>query len=125
MRSLIYALLISTCFFAMSSPLMAGAEDLPLKIDNKDIDPATLIWHREPAEIWEDALPVGNGRLGAMVYGGVEEERIQLNEDTYWSGGPYSTVVEGGHKYLPEIQRLLFEGEPLKAHKLFGRHLMG
>jgi alpha-L-fucosidase 2 len=60
-----------------------------------------------------------------MVYGGVEEERIQLNEDTYWSGGPYSTVVEGGYKQLPEIQKLLFEGEPIKAHKLFGRYLMG
>jgi alpha-L-fucosidase 2 len=43
-----------------------------------------------------------------MVYGGVEEERIQLNEDTYWSGGPYNSVVEGGHNYLPEIQKLLF-----------------
>jgi alpha-L-fucosidase 2 len=125
MRSVTYILLISTCFLATPSPLLAGAEGLQHKIDNNDFDPATLIWHREPAAIWEDALPVGNGRLGAMVYGGVEEERIQLNEDTYWSGGPYSTVVEGGYEHLPEIQQLLFDGEPLKAHKLFSRHLMG
>jgi len=125
MRLLTYILLISTCLLTVPPVLVADTGDLPDKIDKKDFDPATLIWHREPAGIWEDALPVGNGRLGAMVYGGVEEERIQLNEDTYWSGGPYNSVVEGGYKSLPEIQKLLFEGEPIKAHKLFGRHLMG
>jgi alpha-L-fucosidase 2 len=125
MRLLTYILLISTCLLIAPLVLAADMGNLPGKIDKKDFDPATLIWHREPAKIWEDALPVGNGRLGAMVYGGVEEERIQLNEDTYWSGGPYNSVVEGGYKYLPEIQKLLFEGEPIKAHKLFGRHMMG
>lgn len=94
-------------------------------IANQTFDPSTLMWYTQPAKEWEEALPVGNGRLGAMVFGGVEEERIQLNEDTYWSGGPYSTVVEGGHKVLPEIQQLIFDGKPIEAHKLFGRHLMG
>jgi alpha-L-fucosidase 2 len=125
MRLITYILLIGTCFLATPSPLLAGAGDLPHKIDKNNFDPATLIWHTEPAEIWENALPVGNGRLGAMVYGGVEEERVQLNEDTYWSGGPYNTVVEGGYEHLAEIQQLLFDGKPIKAHKLFGRHLMG
>ena len=60
-----------------------------------------------------------------MVFGGVEEERLQLNEDTYWSGGPYSTVVKGGYKVLPEIQRLVFAEKYLDAHNLFGRNLMG
>ena len=60
-----------------------------------------------------------------MVFGSNGEERIQLNEETYWSGGPYTTFVEGGAKVLPEIQQHIFEGEPIKAHKLFGRHLMG
>ena len=94
-------------------------------ISNKTFDPSTLLWYTKPAAEWEDALPVGNGRLGAMVFGSVEEERIQLNEETYWSGGPYSTVVKGGHKVLPEIQKLIFDGKPIHAHKLFGRHLMG
>ena len=89
------------------------------------IDPSTFMWYEKPAEKWENALPVGNGRLGAMVFGKYGEEQIQLNEETYWSGGPYSTVVSGGHKVLPQIQKYIFEGEPLKAHKLFGRHLMG
>jgi len=125
MRSVTCILLISTCLLVTPSAGIAQAEGLSEKIDKKNFDPATLLWHQAPADQWENALPVGNGRLGAMVYGGVEEERIQLNDDTYWSGGPYSTVVEGGYEYLPEIQKLLFDGEPLKAHKLFSRHLMG
>ena len=94
-------------------------------ISSKSFNPSTLLWYTTPAKEWEEAMPVGNGRLGAMVFGGVQEERIQLNEETYWSGGPYSTVVEGGHEVLPEIQKLIFEGKPIEAHKLFGRHLMG
>jgi alpha-L-fucosidase 2 len=94
-------------------------------IVNKSFDPSSLMWYTRPAEKWEDALPVGNGRLGAMVFGGVTEERIQLNEDTYWSGSPYSTLVQGGHQMLPKIQQLIFDGKPIEAHKLFGRYLMG
>ena len=94
-------------------------------IENKAFNPTTLLWYMEPASKWEDAMPVGNGRLGAMVYGKYGKEEIQLNEDTYWSGGPYSTVVKGGASKLPEIQRLIFEGKPLEAHKLFGRYMMG
>lgn len=86
---------------------------------------ATYLWYDKPATKWEEALPVGNGRLGAMIYGTVQEENIQLNEATYWSGGPYSTVVKGGHTKLKEIQSLVFNGEMLKAHNLFGRYLMG
>ncbi|WP_340112574.1 glycoside hydrolase family 95 protein [Maribellus mangrovi] len=93
--------------------------------ENREFDPATLLWYDSPAKEWEEALPVGNGRLGAMVFGKYDEERIQLNEDTYWTGGPYSTVVEGGAEFLPQIQKHVFDGEPIKAHKLFGRHLMG
>jgi len=86
---------------------------------------SSTLWYEQPADEWEEALPVGNGRLGAMIFGGFDEEIIQINEETYWSGGPYSTVVKGGYKVLPEIQKYIFDGEPLKAHKLFGRYLMG
>jgi alpha-L-fucosidase 2 len=99
--------------------------NIPEKINNKTFNPSTLLWYDMPAQKWDDALPVGNGRLGAMVFGKNGEERIQLNEETYWSGGPYSTVVKGGHKVLPEIQKLVFEEKYLAAHNLFGRHLMG
>jgi len=94
-------------------------------INDRTFDPSALLWYKTPAKVWEEALPVGNGRLGAMVFGKNEEERIQLNEETYWSGGPYSSVVKGGYKVLPEIQKDIFDGKPIQAHKLFGRHLMG
>ena len=71
MRLVKYILLFSTCLLADPCVLVAHTGALPDRIDKKDFDPATLIWHQEPAGIWEDALPVGNGRLGAMVYGGV------------------------------------------------------
>lgn len=98
---------------------------IPAAIDKKGIDPSTLLWYNSPASVWEEALPVGNGRLGAMVFGKSGQETIQLNDDTYWTGGPYSTVVKGGYKELPEIQKDVFEGRPIEAHKLFGRYLMG
>ena len=83
------------------------------------------IWFDEPAPAWNQALPVGNGRLGAMVFGGIERERIQMNEETLWSGGPYDPVVEGAHEALPEIRRHLFDGDFERAHDLFGRTMMG
>ena len=92
---------------------------------DKDINPTSTLWYKQPADKWESALPVGNGRLGAMVFGKTDVEKIQFNEETYWSGGPYTTTVKGGYKVLPEIQKLIFEGEYYKAHRLFGRHLMG
>ena len=103
----------------------AQTNDFSDKINAKSFNPATLSWYNTPAKKWDEALPVGNGRLGAMVFGKNSEERIQLNEETYWSGGPYSTVVKGGYKVLPEIQKLVFEEKYLAAHNLFGRNLMG
>ncbi len=118
----IFSLLVMACF---ATSALADVANLPKLIDQKEFDPSTIMWYTAPAENWNHALPVGNGRLGAMVYGGYKQETIQLNEETLWSGGPYSTVVKGGAEALPEIQRLIFEGEPIRAHKLFGRKIMG
>ena len=109
----------------LTSSLPAQQTGIPEKINAKAFNPGSLLWYSSPAKIWEEALPVGNGRLGAMVFGKNGEERIQLNEETYWSGGPYSTVVKDGYKVLPEIQKLVFEEKYLAAHNLFGRNLMG
>ncbi|MBK9570830.1 MAG: glycoside hydrolase family 95 protein [Chitinophagaceae bacterium] len=107
-------------------PIVRAQEmPIPEKINTKSFNTSTLLWYAAPAQKWEEALPVGNGRLGAMVFGKNGEERIQLNEETYWSGGPYSTVVKGGYKVLPEIQKLVFEEKYLAAHNLFGRNVMG
>lgn len=114
-------------FIGFFIPLLTSAMDgtEPVFNTSANFDPSTVLWYKQPAKIWEDALPVGNGRIGAMVFGNYGDETIQLNEETYWSGGPYSSVQKGGYKMLPEIQRLVFNGEPIKAHKLFGRYLMG
>lgn len=111
------------CFGALTT--LASAKPTVIPVSNESFDPSNLLWFDSAAKKWDEALPVGNGRLGGMVFGGVEEERIQLNEETYWTGGPYSTVVKGGHEFLPEIQRLVFAGKFLDAHNLFGRKLMG
>jgi alpha-L-fucosidase 2 len=116
-------LLLITLSFSVI--LCAQQNIIPDKISAKTFNPSTLLWYASPAQKWEEALPVGNGRLGAMVFGKNSEERIQLNEETYWSGGPYSTVVKGGYKVLPEIQKKVFEEKYLEAHNLFGRKLMG
>ncbi len=114
-----------TIILQSANLLLAQTKDVPEKINNKTFNTSTLLWFDKQAQKWEDALPVGNGRLGAMVFGKNKEERIQLYEETYWSGGPYSTVVKGGYKVLPEIQKMVFEEKYLEAHNLFGRNLMG
>jgi alpha-L-fucosidase 2 len=73
-------------------------------------NPAELkLWYREPAQQWVDSLPLGNGRLGAMVMGAVREERIFLNEDTLWSGYPTDGNEPKGPEYLKEVRRLVLE----------------
>ncbi len=79
---------------------------------------ATTLWYSQPAQKWIEALPIGNGRMGAMVFGGIFDERIQFNEDTLWKGSPHDYVREGAGAQLPEIRRLLAEGSVSNAVKL-------
>lgn len=78
----------------------------------------------KPAAEWTEALPVGNGRLGAMVFGGAARERIQFNEDTVWQGEPRDYSHAGASKYLPEIRRLLWAGKQAEAEALAMEHFM-
>jgi alpha-L-fucosidase 2 len=84
-----------------------------------------VLWYREPAKVWEEALPVGNGKLGAMIFGGVADERIQLNENTVWDGYSLDPNNPEGQKALPEVQRLLFENKNNEAVKLAEQTMMG
>ena len=70
-----------------------------------------ILWYRQPAATWVEALPIGNGRLGAMVFGHVDVERLQLNEDTLWSGGPRPWNNPGARTTLPEVRRLIAAGD--------------
>ncbi|MCC6491221.1 MAG: glycoside hydrolase family 95 protein [Candidatus Hydrogenedentes bacterium] len=83
------------------------------------------LWYRQPAAAWEQALPVGNGRLGGMVFGGTASERIQLNEETIWEGIPEDRTNPDALKALPEVRRLLFEGKNEEATKLAEQTMLG
>ncbi|MXV52255.1 glycoside hydrolase family 95 protein [Pedobacter sp. HMF7647] len=77
------------------------------------------LWYEQPASVWTEALPVGNGRLGAMIFGNVQEELIQLNESTLWSGGPVkSSINPDARKYLPLIRKAIFDGDYQKGAEL-------
>src|SRR5690242_9852685 len=76
------------------------------------------LWYDRPANSWVEALPVGNGRLGAMVFGGVEVGHLQLNEDTLWSGGPRDWNNPAAREVLPEIRRLIAAGDYAAADAL-------
>jgi len=85
---------------------------------------AHRLWYRKPAREWVEALPVGNGRIGAMVFGGISNEKLQLNEDTLWTGGPYEAVNPAARAALPEVRRLVFAGRYAEAQKLADATLM-
>ena len=82
------------------------------------------LWYKEPANVWTEALPVGNGRLGAMVFGGVGRECLDLNEDTLWSGGPKDWNNPKAQAVLPEVRRLIFAGKYAEADILC-KEMMG
>ena len=81
-------------------------------------DPTTTLWFDRPATSFHGSLPLGNGRIGAMVFGGVDEERIVLNESSVWSGSREDSDRPDAHRALPEIRRLLLEGKNVEAEKL-------
>lgn len=79
------------------------------------------LWFKEPARIWPNALPIGNGKFGAMVWGQVQKERWQLNEDSVWYGGPQDRHPKDALKYLRDLRRLLDEGQLADAERLVER----
>jgi len=83
------------------------------------------LWYRRPAGRWVEALPVGNGRLGAMVFGGVRRERIQMNEDTVWAGPPIPQDVPGAVQAVAEARRLLFQGKYREAEHIVATRVLG
>ncbi|MCM4169509.1 hypothetical protein KCTC52924_00547 [Arenibacter antarcticus] len=90
------------------------------------------LWYNQPAQKWmTEALPIGNGYMGAMIFGGIEEEHIQFNEETLWTGGKGEWDQynggnrENAYKHLPEVRRLLNEGKYQEAHQLANKELTG
>ena len=102
---------------------LLGAQALAVPAPDDSRGP--VLFYRQPAKEWVEALPIGNGRLGGMVFGGVPAERIQLNEDTFWSGGPYDAINPEALPYLPKVRELIREGRYKEAQDLADEKLMG
>ena len=84
-----------------------------------NVDAQSLrLWYDKPAVEWEEAMPIGNGRLGAMVFGGTTLERFQLNEDSFWAGSPHDNNNPKGKEVLKEVQQLIFDGKYAEAQAL-------
>jgi alpha-L-fucosidase 2 len=99
---------------------------LPVSAVNDPVAPKDLImWYREPADRWTDALPVGNGRLGAMIFGGIGSERISLNEDTLWSGAPRDWNNPEAKKHLQVVRDLVIEKQDYHAADQECRKMQG
>ena len=81
------------------------------------------LWFNSPAEVWTEALPLGNGRLGAMVYGLPTTERLQLNEENIWAGQPNNNANKEAREWLPKIRQLVFEGKYHEAQQLANDHV--
>lgn len=82
------------------------------------------LWYSRPAKEWVEALPVGNSRMGAMIYGGIDKERIQLNDETFWAGSPHSNNNPEGREHLEEIRKLIFDGKENEAEKLIDKYYL-
>ncbi|MDE5585155.1 MAG: glycoside hydrolase family 95 protein, partial [Muribaculaceae bacterium] len=106
LKSIILSLLLIIDIFSIK-----GAQDLTL-------------WYSTPAEAWVEALPIGNSRMGAMIFGGVNRERIQLNDETFWAGSPHNNNNPEGLKHLQEIRQLIFDGKEKEAEQLIGQYYM-
>ena len=83
------------------------------------------LWYRHPAREWVEALPFGNGRLGGMVFGGIERERVQLNDDTIWSGAPYDPANPQAPAALRQARELIFAGKRTEAEEVLTQHALG
>ncbi|HWR99072.1 MAG TPA: glycoside hydrolase family 95 protein, partial [Prolixibacteraceae bacterium] len=98
---------------------------LTSSVSAKD-EPGNLrLWYTKPALKWTEALPIGNGSLGAMIFGGVENDRIQFNEETLWTGAPNDYAHKGASKYLGQIRQLLTDGKQKEAEELAMAEFMG
>ena len=97
------------CVFLLSSTIQAQDHQL---------------WYSQPAKHWLEALPIGNSHLGAMVYGGINEEEIQFNEETFWSGSPHNNNSLESKEHLQEVRNLIFEGKEKDAHALLDKYFI-
>jgi alpha-L-fucosidase 2 len=115
------ALLSNAPFFSTGSALALATRAADALREPQDL----TLWYREPADQWTDALPVGNGRLGAMIFGGVASERVALNEDTLWSGAPRDWNNASAKEHLAVVRSLVIEKQNYEAADLECKKMQG
>lgn len=116
-----------------AAPGIENAQSAPLPAEGADAEghartpeaAVLALWYDRPATEWLQALPIGNGRLAAMVYGGTSKETLQLNEGTLWAGGPHDYDNPEALAALPQIRQLIFANELKRAQDLVNAHFMG
>jgi alpha-L-fucosidase 2 len=108
-------IVFSSCLFIVTG----------LQSDGQDLPSGLKIWFTHPAGSWNDALPVGNGSLGAMIFGGVEKERLELNESSVWTGEPRWDANPEALSNLPKVRKLLFQGKYKEAEELAQKNILG
>ena len=86
---------------------------------------SSFLFFDKPAKGWFEAIPIGNGRLGGMVYGGIEQDVIRINDDTFWSGEPRNVQRPGAYTVLPQVRKLLSEENNQEAQKLIDKYMLG
>jgi alpha-L-fucosidase 2 len=106
-------------------PLVAAGVGAMAQVTNEPVPGNPLVlWYQQPAQKWTEALPVGNGRISAMVFGGVDLERLQLNEGTLWAGGPYDPVNPQAKDALPQVRQLINDGKYQEAAGLIKNRVL-
>lgn len=120
MRHLLKVLSVLFSVFVLVSSVQANDYGVPTGTDRSKL----RLWYDTPATQWTAALPLGNGRMGVMVFGDAKRARYQFNEDSLWSGGPRSYAHPGAAEYLPQIRSLLFAGKQHEAEQLANEHFM-
>lgn len=93
-------------------------------VQDSTTDNTEKLWYDKPATIWLEALPIGNGRLGGMIYGGTKSEQIQLNEDSFWSGGPHNNNSSTSKNFLEQVRTLIFNGQESEAEKIINNEFI-
>ena len=114
---------IVIAFVVITAMLLTG--DVQAKSNVPESSGDLVLWYNQPAAKWLEALPLGSGRLGAMVFGGIEEERIQLNIDSLWAGPPVPEDRVGAYKHIEKARKLIFEGKYSEAQQIMQRNVMG
>ncbi len=96
----------------------------PVEGGSLTTETALPVWFRQPAREWVESIPVGNGRLGAMIAGGTAFERIQLNEETVWEGHPHDYTNPDALEYLPKVREMLFNEQNREVLDIITQHMM-